>query len=255
MSNMPEKRYADNTWEQFGKTNPYYGVCTDEKYKTTNLNDAALSEFFETGYTHVNHVHQVLNTILPDKRAGFNSVLDFGCGTGRLVIPFSKISNHVTGVDISGSMLQEARANAEKFGLSNIELIESGSLSVLEGREFDLVHSFIVLQHIPADAGYKLIESLISLIKKGGCGMIHITYSNEKSFTGNIKAGLRSKYKPVAQFLNIIKGKHPNTPYMQMNNYNLAKVFGIMESFGIQQFFVELTNHGGFRGACIYISK
>ena len=81
------------------------------------------------------------------------SVLDFGCGLGRLVYAFSELPavRKVTGVDQSVHHLQIARkqhrrahpnAHAE-FVLSSPDL-----LGALEGRMYDFVHSTMVLQHM-----------------------------------------------------------------------------------------------------------
>lgn len=252
---MAKKSSSDKAWEKYGKEDPYFGVITQEKFKKSNLTEEALDHFFESGRSHVNHVAEVFHSLSDKKLSRFRSVLDFGCGTGRLVIPFASIADKITGVDVSKSMLAEAEENLRKFKVENVTLIESNSLEVLKGQKFDLVHSFIVLQHIPVSKGYGLIRNLLDLIADGGCAMIHITYSNEQSGPRNIKADLRSRYEFVSQFLNLIKGKHPNAPYMQMNNYNLNKVFRMIEAFTPKKIYVELTDHGGFHGACLYVMK
>ena len=252
---MTKKSSSDRAWEKYGKEDPYFGVITHEKFKKSNLTEEALDSFFESGRDHVNHVVEIFKSLSDKKLTPFHSVLDFGCGTGRLVVPFASIADKVTGVDVSKYMLAEAKENLKKFKVENAELIESNSLEVLKDQKFDLVHSFIVLQHIPVAKGYRLIQHLLDLIADGGCGMIHITYSNEQSTSRNIKADLRSRYEFVSQFLNLIKGKHPNSPHMQMNNYNLNRVFRMIEGFSPRKIYVELTDHGGFHGACLYVLK
>lgn len=252
---MAKKTSSDKAWERFGKEDPYFGVITDHKFKRSNLTPEAVSEFFESGRDHVRHVTDVFASLSGKKTERFGSVLDFGCGTGRLVIPFAAIADNVTGVDVSASMLAEAGENLKRFKTENVELIESNSLESLQDRKFSLVHSFIVLQHIPVTRGYTLIRDLLNLIDDGGYGMIHITYSNELSARSNIRADLRSRYPFVSQFLNLIKGRHPDAPFMQMNSYNLNKVFRMIETFAPEKLYIELTNHGGFHGVCLYVLK
>ena len=57
-------------------------------------------------------------------------------------------AERVVGVDVSPSMLAEARRNCDARGARNVELLAADRLGTL-APEFDLVHSFIVLQHIP----------------------------------------------------------------------------------------------------------
>src|SRR5262245_8499675 len=39
-------------------------------------------------------------------------VLELGCGTGRLLIPISRVNRRLTGIDFSGPMLERARARS-----------------------------------------------------------------------------------------------------------------------------------------------
>jgi ubiquinone/menaquinone biosynthesis C-methylase UbiE len=245
---------SDNTWKHFGETNPYFGVLTEDEFDSPKMDQQAFNKFFQSGETHVKHVLSVFEKLSTQRRS-YNSILDFGCGTGRLVIPFSKFAGHVTGIDVSPGMLKEAATNLKDFGINNVELIESNSLEIVKDRRFDLVHTYIVLQHIPVHIGYKLIQSLLSLIAANGVGMIHLTYSNERSDWKNKVDAFKFRHRWFAQLKNIIKFKHPNTPYMQMNNYNLTIVYRMIEKAGFSNFHVEMTNHGGFRGASFYLVR
>ena len=166
---------TDAEWEKWGERDPYFAVLTDPKFRSGNLSDEVRLEFFDSGRLHVNHVldacHRYVN---PHLRRG--SVLDFGCGTGRLVLPFAEQFEHVTAVDVSQAMLREARRNAEAAGLKNITWLPSDdSLSAVHGR-FDLVHSVITLQHVDVPRGRALFARLVELVAEGGVGAIQITY-------------------------------------------------------------------------------
>jgi SAM-dependent methyltransferase len=53
--------------------------------------------------------------------SGGHRILDVGCGTGTTTLAVAKLlgaSGHCTGIDISGPMLEAARAQAEREGLS-----------------------------------------------------------------------------------------------------------------------------------------
>lgn len=55
------------------------------------------------------------------KRLGLKSgtkVLDVACGTGNLALPAARLGATVTGVDIAPNLVEQARANAAKEGLS-----------------------------------------------------------------------------------------------------------------------------------------
>ena len=79
------------------------------------------------------------------------SVLEIGCGVGRLVKPLSRRVARVVGVDLSEEMLRRGRDYCS--GLSNVELRRTdGRLEFLPDASFDFVFSHIVFQHVPRKA-------------------------------------------------------------------------------------------------------
>jgi 2-polyprenyl-3-methyl-5-hydroxy-6-metoxy-1,4-benzoquinol methylase len=250
---MKKSVASDWAWQLYGKKDPYYGVCTQEMFKSQNLSEESLNAFFASG---VNHVERVMRAIqVFRKNFEPKTILDYGCGTGRLVIPFAKIARQVTGIDVSEYMLDETKRNLERLGITNVELLLGNSPDVISPRKFDLVHTFIVLQHVPVVVGYAIFESLAKAVAADGIGAIHVTYSNKQSRFKRMKTRLRSRYKWFAQFSNIIRLRHPNQPEMQMNNYDLAQIFKILESIGVTRFYTALTDHGGFHGAFIFFER
>lgn len=140
---------------------PYFGMLTDEKYRSDKL------AFFESGEIHVNHVLSVcgrhFSPAFTPKRT-----IDFGCGVDRLVIPLANISDEVIGLDISEGMLEEARKNCTERHTNNVKFLKSDNdLFVLDG-EFDFVHSCVVLPHIPISRGNHIFMRLIEHLSSEG---------------------------------------------------------------------------------------
>jgi SAM-dependent methyltransferase len=54
---------------------------------------------------------------------GKGRLLDLGCGTGQLTIPFAKYFEDVIGLDPEQEMLNEARNQAEKANIKNIKFV------------------------------------------------------------------------------------------------------------------------------------
>jgi len=145
---------TDAEWEKWGRQDPYFGVITFEKYRNQNLSESAKAEFFQTGKDHIEHVMDVCRKHI-DSNFSPRRSLDFGCGTGRLLLPLAGISEAAVGIDVSDSMLKETRKNCTEHQIDNVQLVKSDDqLSRLEG-QFDFIHSFIVFQHIPVDRGKK----------------------------------------------------------------------------------------------------
>src|SRR5687768_8045775 len=137
---------TDAAWNKLGRSEPYWAVLTHDEYRVDNLEDSARRSFFASGE---NHVQVVFNVIARHFDAGFSprTTLDFGCGVGRLVIPFAKRGGRVVGVDISQAMLDEAARNSAAAGVRGEFVLSDDALSAVTGT-FELVHSVIVLQHI-----------------------------------------------------------------------------------------------------------
>lgn len=64
------------------------------------------------------------------------AVLDLGCGTGRHAIELARRGYRVTGVDISGGMLEVARRNAAVAGV-DVEFVESPAQKFAGARRYD----------------------------------------------------------------------------------------------------------------------
>ena len=234
---------TDTAWEEWGRRDPYFGVITDPKYRSAGINEIAKQEFFASGES---HVHGVLSTIRKHIDPGFapRSALDFGCGVGRLLIPFAKVAQEVVGLDVSQSMLQEARRNCDEQGLQNVRLFRSDDdLSTLTG-PFDLIHSSIVFQHIPVERGRALFEKLLEQLSVGGVGAIQLTYSKTRYAP---TCGLAPPELPRVDTGNP-RAAADADPLMQMNSYNLNEILFLMQRRGILQFHAEYTDHGGELG-------
>ena len=167
---------TDTEWERWGQREPYFGVITDAKFRRQALTTESKKDFFDSGVTHVDYVlHMIRLHISSDFRP--TTVLDFGCGVGRTLVAFARVSDRVVGMDVATSMLDEARANCRSFGADSIELELSDDELLRAPGRFDLVHSFIVFQHIAPERGKTLFARLIQRIAPGGVGAIHVLYS------------------------------------------------------------------------------
>jgi SAM-dependent methyltransferase len=244
----------DRDWQTWAEIDPYFGVLSDPKYLNANLNDDSLQEFFASGERHVAHVYSVIRaSIQPDFHPV--QVLDFGCGVGRLIAPFAERSQTVVGIDVSPAMLEHARENCKKFNVASARLINVSELDSLEPASFDLVHSFIVFQHIPVARGELILRKLITLIAEGGVGAIHVTYSNTHSALRRGVSTLRRSFNLAHGLLNLVQGRRFSTPLVQMNSYSMNRIFNILIDGRCSNLHVEFSNHGGIYGAMIYFEK
>jgi cyclopropane fatty-acyl-phospholipid synthase-like methyltransferase len=244
---------TDIAWEEWGRRDPYFGVITDPQFRRSEINEHSKREFFESGES---HVHGVLATIRRYLDPGFTpkTALDFGCGVGRLLIPFARVVDEVVGLDVSASMLQEARRNCDEHGLRNVRLLGSNDLlSTLTG-SFDLIHSCIVFQHIPAERGRAIFAKLLQHLRPGGIAAIQLTYSKTRFASTH---GVAPALPPAAMV-----SPHPPPsfvetsvdPEIQMNPYNVNEIFFLMQCRGVQQFHAEFSDHGGELGVFLFFA-
>lgn len=244
---------SDKEWERYGSTDPYYGVLSDVQYRQGNLGPVGLEQFFRTGQDHIDHVLETIESAfgLPELKRG----LDFGCGVGRLVIPMARCFSEVVGLDISKSMLKEARKNCEAKDIKNVllELSDDG-LTRLKG-EFQFIHSYIVFQHINARRGTALFEKLLDHLAPGGVGAIHFCYHIELPRISSIKRKLLRTLPWLHAPINILNKRPWLYPLMEMNEYDCNKLLSALQRRSIHQVKLDFRDHGGHWGVIIYLRK
>jgi 2-polyprenyl-3-methyl-5-hydroxy-6-metoxy-1,4-benzoquinol methylase len=225
-------------WERFGRVDPYYGVRSTDEFRRENLDAATLDRFFASGEQDVARVLESARRVAGPEFAP-TTILDHGCGVGRLVVPFARGAERVVGVDVSPSMLAEARRNCDARGLGSVELTTADRLGALSP-EFDLVHSFIVLQHIPPDRGIPIVETLASLVRPGGVGVLHLPIGARNRRTRLHTWATRTL--PFAyNVANLVRGRPWSYPHMQMNVYELNAVSLRLARLGYERVALELS--------------
>lgn len=261
---------TDAEWEEWGRRDPYYGVITDPRFRRTALTEEARREFFASGEKHAAHVLTMIRTYVD---GGFEprSILDFGCGVGRLLPAFGRVAPAVTGADVSPSMLAEARRNCDAQGAAHVALVATtdDELTALTGT-FDLVHSFIVLQHVPAERGRVILAALLERLRPGGVGAIHVSYSKrwyapthgvapppEPPAPAPLPAATpgRAAVPGRAAAAPAEPPAPPRDPEMLMIPYHMNEVLFRLQESGVHHLHVELTDHGGELGALLYFQK
>ena len=246
---------TDVEWEKWGKKDPYFGVLSHEKFRNQNLTDETKIAFFESGRSHIRHVIEVCRRHL-DQNFFPKRALDFGCGTGRLVIPLAEMAEHVVGLDVSESMLNEALKNCNEYSAKNVSLLKSDdNLSSLDGC-FNFIHSFIVFQHIPVERGRRIFANLLNHLEEGGICVVQFTYLKVifgKSY-GMPPAELLIK-KTLARVKRFVQRLGSQDPEMQMNPYNINELLFIIQSVGVRNIHLEFTDHGGELGLLLFFQK
>ena len=163
-----------STWSQLGKDDPLWAVVSHDDKRG---NRWGLDEFLATGESDVDKFHTLLR-----EHAGapqhWGSVLDFGCGVGRLVYAWSKRATEVVGVDISAPMIEKGRQILAGIRNARLLLNERHDLSCFESDCFDLVESHICLQHMPWTIASGYVREFGRVCKRGGIVVFQLPARN-----------------------------------------------------------------------------
>jgi SAM-dependent methyltransferase len=242
---------AKETWEDLAANDAYFAVSTFDKFRSANIDAAAKEDFFQSGRDHVeriwNEIENGFQLKLKPRRA-----LDYGCGVGRVLLALAEKCETVVGVDISPTMLDKTRKNCKDSGITNFELQDATNFAAADAETYDLVHSYIVLQHIDPKIGNDLMRKMIERLEPGGVGMLHVTYFDPSPLGQRLRFRIYRDVPMVHMVLNLIRGK--KEPVMPMYEYDLGLIFRMLRENGCNSSFVRFSDHGWF-GESIFFRK
>jgi SAM-dependent methyltransferase len=151
-------------WDQLGVTDPLWAILSDPA-KRGGRWDAA--EFFASGEEDVVSLMAAAGRLgRPVRR---EAALDFGCGVGRVTRALGARFEKVLGVDISGSMVRQAREYCASVSNVSFAVADARVLATFESGGFDLVYSRWVLQHLEDEAAIRnAVRGLARVVRPGG---------------------------------------------------------------------------------------
>lgn len=236
----------DGDWERFGALDPYYAVINTEAYRTDRLTDDLVEEVLATGEAAadklVGFAEECFGSLSRDR------ALEFGCGVGRLLLPLSRRFSEVTGLDVSESMLGEARANCRRHRVHNVTLLPSDDACSAAGTDYDFVLSYLVLQHIPVRRGERIVRELLARVAPGGVAALHVTVRRSSPAWRHAVHRLRRNFLPLHFLGNLVSGMRWNEPMMQTNLYDPARIRRLVAESGLGppvSLPVEFADHVG----------
>lgn len=243
---------TDRDWERMAQRDPYYAVITDPRYRQTVIDNEARQAFFESGRTHVARLFSIIESEW-DTPFRPGRTLDFGCGVGRTLIPLAERSGEVVGFDVAPSMLAEAREVCASR--ANITLV-GGSILDIPG-QFDLIHAWLVFQHVPVRDGESFTRDLLARLSDNGVAVLHYTYARRASWLRRWGYRLRVAVPPIHSLLNVAAGRSFDDPLMQANCYDLNRLYSIIQASGCGELLVRFTDHQGlgYLGVAIICRK
>lgn len=136
----PHKR----NWEDLAEVDPLWAILSNDSRQHGGW---GMSEFLQSGERNIATLMETVERLNPQINHG--SVLDFGCGVGRLTRAFASRFQTCYGVDISERMIQGAQELHQAYPNCHFLVNAADNLRIFPDGSFDLIYTSLVLQHIP----------------------------------------------------------------------------------------------------------
>lgn len=130
-------------WDERARKDAFHYVATWRR-------DWTLEDFQESGeQEYLKLVQPVLNQFQFDAKGA--SMLEVGCGAGRMTGSFARRFGAVHALDISAEMQNLAKQSLAMFQNIHWVLGDGTNLAVIPSNSVDFVFSYLVLQHLPTE--------------------------------------------------------------------------------------------------------
>lgn len=144
-------------------------------------------------------------------------VLDLGAGTGAVSFALAPRVKRVIAVDISESMLAEARKKAEDANIGNIEFVVGDFLQPNVSEKVDAIVSNIALHHLTDEDKAKAIANMAGLLNDKGrivLGDVIIFFDTTQKQADEVLDAIedyfgRKKSKAIKRLREVFKKRHP----------------------------------------------
>jgi ubiquinone/menaquinone biosynthesis C-methylase UbiE len=105
-----------------------------------------------------------------------DTVLDLGCGIGRVARYVAPLCRELWAVDVSETMLGLARARMADVLNVRFVLGSGTSLHPVPSESVDFAYSLLTLQHVEREHAFKLLRELRRVLRPGGTA--YVTFPN-----------------------------------------------------------------------------
>ena len=100
--------------------------------------------------------------------SGGGSVLEIGCGIGRILQHLAPHCTELHGIDISAEMIEQARRRLGYLPNIHVHVGNGYDLAPLDDESMDAVFSHVVFQHMPRTTAYNYFVETMRVLRPGG---------------------------------------------------------------------------------------
>lgn len=154
--------------------------------RTTGSDD--FNNYILQGYT----IYKNIIDIITKYKLNLNNlkILDFGCGSGRVLSHFSNNNVNIEGADIDDNNLKLCK---REFMFAKFHLFPLYPPTNLEAEDFDIIYGISVFTHLNEDTQFKWLKELNRLTKKGGYVLLSI-HSDIALSRGKVDFSILERY-------------------------------------------------------------
>lgn len=170
------------TWEELGRERPHWSVMSNDEFLPEHI-DQTEAQFHASGKADLDRLVATIERC--GRRAEeFPTVLEFGCGLGRITNHLAERFERVLARDISQPHLDLAARHSTAQGHG--ETISYGLARMPDfgmDQPFDLWFSVIVLQHNPPPIMAQILARVFAMLRPGGLAVFQLpTYAARYRF-------------------------------------------------------------------------
>ena len=166
-------------WNELGADDPLWAILSHPEKRGGRWDEG---EFFAVGEAEIAAIDVTCAALTRPRQRRL--AVDFGCGVGRLTRALASRYAHVVGVDISPSMLEQARVlNGH---VPNARFVENAQphLGFLGDGSVDFIYSTITLHHIPPPLQRAYIAEFMRTLAPDGIAVFQIVSGYSRDWRG-----------------------------------------------------------------------
>lgn len=169
------------TWEELGRDRPHWSVMSNDEFLPENIGQTE-EEFHASGRADCDRLVATLERC-GRRTEDFATVLEFGCGLGRITNHLAERFERVLARDISQPHLELAARHSARLGHGDIDYGLARMPDFGMNEPIDLWFSVIVLQHNPPPIMAAILRQVFSVLRPGGMAVFQIpTYAARYRF-------------------------------------------------------------------------
>jgi SAM-dependent methyltransferase len=156
-------------WESIGRDDPFWGVLS---WEGTEHGKWDIEKFFAEGEREVDSFLAEASAV--HASPSFGNALDFGCGVGRLTRALARHFETVTGVDVSGPMVDQATRLVAPQHPNCAFVVSTDPRLPFPTDYFDFALTNIVLQHMPAPLAKGYVREFLRVLRPSGIAIFQV---------------------------------------------------------------------------------